>query len=357
MKAAYLKTTRNAAVVCGLRNSVIFVLSLIVAGMGIDWLLPEQDVPTVTAKLAWLAAHRDAYDVLFIGSSRVRRQISPAVFDATMAARGFPTCSVNLGVDAMTFPELGYLLDRVVEILGKQPRLRMIVTDLNPLRRELYPVNAEQSLRAIYWHDFHYTMEACRAVLRDPKANGGPSTNYGELLAAHLNLMMRRYCNLGRCYALLQAPGKSDVTSIDEKDRGYFPVDELMKPAEALVFDEKLAAMKIPENRRVRQDPVLEVALERFVKKIESTGAHAFFVAPPVAALGRSLLPRATDGSHPVTFEFDDPVLYESLYAPAKRYDAQHLNLTGSTEFTQLLANRIADSLEQGATEVQPSRR
>jgi hypothetical protein len=346
MKVDNLKIHRDAALLRGLRNVVLFLAALIATGMLLDRVLPAQDVPTVTAKLDWLSSHRDSYDVLFIGSSRVRRQISPKVFDATMAARGFPTCSLNLGVDAMTFPEIGYLLDRVLE--RKPPKLRMVITDLNPLRREVYPANAEQSLRAIYWHDFRYTMEACLAVLRDPRAKGGRSTNCGELLIAHLNLMLRRYCNLGRCYALIQPPGKSEASSIGEKDRGYFPVDELMNPAEARVFNEKLAEMKTPGKRRIPMDPVLELVLERFVKKIEATGARAFFVAPPVAALAHSLLPRKTETSHPVTFEFDDPVLYESLYDPAKRYDAQHLNLAGSTEFTELLANQIADSLASG---------
>ena len=73
------------------------------------------DVPEVRDKLEWLATHGSAYDTIFIGSSRDRHQIAPAVFDARKVEYSIVVRSYNLGIDAMTSPEIAYVLDRMLE--------------------------------------------------------------------------------------------------------------------------------------------------------------------------------------------------------------------------------------------------
>src|SRR4051812_39823405 len=77
-------------------------------------LAPEPEVPEITEKYRWLAAHPKAYNVFFIGSSRVRRQLSPEVFDAELAKAGLHVRSYNFGIDGMTSPELSYVLERML---------------------------------------------------------------------------------------------------------------------------------------------------------------------------------------------------------------------------------------------------
>src|SRR5690606_20295719 len=102
-------------------------------------------------------------DTLFVGSSRVRRHLSPKHFDETMLAMGQPTSSFNLGIDAMTFPELGYVLKVGLERV--QSPLRYVIIDINPLRRRLKKGSDLRSLREIHWHDLEHTALVFNAVL------------------------------------------------------------------------------------------------------------------------------------------------------------------------------------------------
>jgi hypothetical protein len=168
------------------------------------------DVPEVRDKLAWLAAHGGEYDTLFLGSSRVRRQISPKIFDERMAARGVPTRSFNLGIDAMTFPELSFVLREI--LASKPPKLRWVIADVNPLRRKLGPANDRDSLRSVYWHDAAHTAQVCEAIIRDALAGYETPGASLALLAGHCELMLRHYSNMGRGVELLQVRLDPDAT-------------------------------------------------------------------------------------------------------------------------------------------------
>ena len=74
----------------------------------------------VSEKLAYFARHKDEYDAVFVGSSRVYRQIAPGVFDRQVAAStGRAMRSFNLGAPSMFLPESLYVIDR---ILAQRPR-------------------------------------------------------------------------------------------------------------------------------------------------------------------------------------------------------------------------------------------
>ena len=152
-----------------LRCLTMFVGSLAVVALSLRALLPMPDVPEVRDKLEWLATHGSAYDTIFIGSSRVRHQIAPAIVDARKVETSIVVRSYNLGIDAMTFPKIAYVLDRILQ--KKPSKLRLVVADLNALRPKLGPGNSAESLSTVYWHDFRHTAQVCEAVWRDA-ANG-----------------------------------------------------------------------------------------------------------------------------------------------------------------------------------------
>ena len=148
-----------------LRCAIAFVACWLITCLLLRTLQPLRDVPQVREKLEWLAAAPEAYDTLFVGSSRVRRQLSPKVFDETMLAKGHPTSSFNFGIDAMTFPELSYVLKKSLRRI--ESPLRYVIIDINPLRRRLMKRSNLHSLREIHWHDLEHTSLAWRAVLHD----------------------------------------------------------------------------------------------------------------------------------------------------------------------------------------------
>lgn len=73
----------------------------------------------VNAKMEYLEDKRDQYNVFFLGSSKVYRQIIPKLFDDNS---NFPnTKSFNLGSPAASNPELHYLVDHFLDTKAKKP--------------------------------------------------------------------------------------------------------------------------------------------------------------------------------------------------------------------------------------------
>src|SRR6185436_943991 len=95
--------------------------------------------------------HKDEFDTLFIGSSRVYFQISPAIFDRVTRESGMPTHSFNFGIGGMYLPETAYLHE---QILNLKPRnLRWVFIEYDELQTKWSPEN-QTSRRALYWADW-----------------------------------------------------------------------------------------------------------------------------------------------------------------------------------------------------------
>jgi len=330
-----------------LLNCGVFAAGLIGGCLLTHTVAPFPNVPDVSTKLAWLKAHRDDYDTLFIGSSRVRRQISPTLFDQQMKALGIETHSFNLGIDAMTFPELPYVLDLVLET--KPERLKRVIIDLNPLRhRLLNPASGEPTLRDVYWHDFSRTAQVCESILRHSRRDDVSPTERISQLALHCSMMLQNFSNIGRGSAWPRFEGKrrAKTPPATVAHAGFSPVDDLMSPESAVAYTEKLAEMTaLPQRVPAAHDPVLERELQRLTQKLERAGAKVFFFVGPTVSPNRPYIPSPAADAHPVTLAFDDPVKFPILYEPRHRYDLQHLNAAGANHFTELLAKRIAGYL------------
>ena len=88
------------------------ILSLLIAAQGISTLalwLGFGDKYAVGTALDRALKSSDT-TVLFLGTSRIKYALDPALFDAAMKARGFHTVSYNLGVPAVSFVEMEYQL-------------------------------------------------------------------------------------------------------------------------------------------------------------------------------------------------------------------------------------------------------
>ena len=108
----------------------------------------------MSSNLRFFQQHRDDFDTVFIGSSRFRHQISPAIFDRTMREAGLPTRTFNFGINGMVPPEDGYVLER---LLGARPRhLKWVFIELEELQTKRVP-EAEGTRRSLYWHDLKRT--------------------------------------------------------------------------------------------------------------------------------------------------------------------------------------------------------
>jgi len=103
----------------------------------------------MASKIEYLEGKREKYNVFFMGSSRVYRQVIPTVFDAEM---GDNTRSFNLGYRGVFNPESYYLLEHFIK--KKAIKQTYILIEL-----QLFTPIAERNLhtiRANYFLDYPY---------------------------------------------------------------------------------------------------------------------------------------------------------------------------------------------------------
>ncbi len=294
-------------------------------------------VPEYSEKLARYARDRAHIDTLFLGSSRVRRGISPRLFDETTAALGRPTRSFNFGLDGMGHPELPYVLD---QILALQPgALRCVVLELTRFVREFGPQNQPDSLRIIYWHTTGYTWLNCRAVWEDPAQP--PVARRLTVMAQHAGIWARRESNLGRGQPLLEAapaPKPQPNAGLGPEGTGFFQVPDRFPPEKIPGYLLQLEQARSRAAAPVQTDRVFEHATYQMLAKLRQHNIQVIVLVMPRIFPQPPWVPEV--GPYDDIWRFDDPDANAALFDASVRYDAQHLNVDGADLFSRELAKR-----------------
>lgn len=304
----------------------------------------RKDIPQVSAKLRYLESQQEKVDVIFLGSSRVRRQIPPDVFDAEMALRGHHLRSLNLGIDAMTFPELGKFTQEVLD--RRPPGLKYIIVDLNVIRRVVYPADDATAPRSIWWHDWRHTSMVLRDLAQNPEPLPSKSVSAFDIAVSHSMLMLGNSVRLGEGAVWMKETlvPKEEESDTELAQRGYHPEEGEIKASEEKDYMTRLEEMK-SGNITQLEDPVQSEAYRDYSRLCEQCGVKIVFVMMPIASRRRPPLPPADVIANHYLLEFDNPTKYPLLYAKENRYDAQHVNNRGATILTRLIAGQLADRL------------
>lgn len=326
-----------------LLHAVLLVAALTLTGAAINRALPFPEVPIVESKLAHLAQHRDDYDTLFIGSSRMAYQILPSIFDEWTAKSGRPTRSFNAGVAGMRPPEDSFYLE---QILAHRPRnLRWVFIELAGIRAAVDPAKLD-TVRAVYWHDLPRLLTMWRHAtwsysLKKPfKHLDELSERLGDF-AVHLRLFGQNIVNHGRGATLLNevlSTGPHRISRVDlgAKSDGWIAADrpQQMSAAETARYEEGLAERKKTPAREDAGDPVSQATLDRMVAKIREAGATPVFVVPPTTS--KKFFSPATPKTREVlTLNFSNVQNFAPLFEAQHRLDSDHLNTAGSELFTR----------------------
>src|SRR6266446_10457255 len=100
------KASRRKTLIRAATNSAIAAAAFLVTCIGLHAVLPFPEIDGgVSQKFRFFAAHKDEFDTVFIGSSRIYFQISPATFDRFTRESGLSTHSFNFGIGGMYLPE------------------------------------------------------------------------------------------------------------------------------------------------------------------------------------------------------------------------------------------------------------
>ena len=347
------KWLRPRSVLRGAALALIFCAALLGSAAAFTLVRPFAGVPVVREKVAHLIAHRDEYDTLFIGTSRVYRGIMPSVFDAATAQAGLPTRSFNFGIDAMFPPEDAYVLEWLIP--RHLRRLRWVVIESSMLHKE-FEGHDPESARFVHWHDWRRTRLICTAIL-SPKGrpvrwrklfSGARSERERlALVRVHARLFAMRTFNLGRgemLFAPWRARPPKDAREVrgalgPETD-GFAPMPTSMDAAARVEYDRQLAERTAHPARRTELMPEAQRSLDAMLARIRKAGARPIVIISPTLGEQR-LYPRASS---------EVPVLdYTSLEKSGAFFDLRfradhaHLSPEGAQLYTRAIA---ADFLE-----------
>jgi hypothetical protein len=344
-------------------NSVISVAAFLITCIGLRAVLPFPEIDGgVSQKFRFFAAHKDEFDTLFIGSSRVYFQISPAIFDSVTRESGLPTRSFNFGIGGMYLPETSYLLE---QILNLKPRnLRWVFIEYDELQTKWSPEN-QTSRRALYWADWKRASLLLRKLtdagtgrlwalsptkLRDIVLRQRDEKSTRSLLTFYAGQVERNYTNVARAADVLD-----HFLSRDTKERrasylgaasdGYVTRPNRMSPNQTAAYERALAAA-MAQTGTSALSPYAVEAYRQCAQEVRSVGAAPIFLITPSAT--EINVAAESTGLTGVVMAFNNPRTYPNLYSSSARRDAQHLTKSGAEEFTRLVATNFVELARAG---------
>jgi len=322
----------------------VFLTTLIAATMVISG--PPRVPEPIGSTLAYVTEHRDDFDLLFVGSSRMMRGIIPAEFDARLAERGLAISSFNFSAIGMREHEANVYLRQILE--AQPARLRWTLVETSDWTPSMLRPN-RFSARSIAWHEPRESW----LVMRDSLALDQPIEIRWDDFSTHLLHLLARSGGLGRGWDRWRAvfrggePAKSPAAG-RVQHRGFVPYTQFDHEHGATAehrrqYLESPHRITEPAGIAAAPEAVIAAALERQSAEIQAFGTEAIAVAMPrLKPFERPTIPPQTS-SAVRSLAFDDPAAYPEFYRVENRFDAEHLNTAGARRFSRLLADQFAD--------------
>ena len=357
------QATRRKILTWALINSTICVVAFLVTCIVLRAVLPFPEIDGgVSQKFRFFAAHKDEFDTLFIGSSRIYFQISPAVFDRVTRESGMPTHSFNFGIGGMYLPETGYLLEQILKL--KPRKLRWVFIEYDELQTKWSPEN-QTSRRALYWADWKRVSLLLRkltdagtdplwllnpAKLPDIVLRQKDEKNTRSLLTFYVTQFERNYTNVSRAADVLNYFGGRDTKErraryLGAASDGYVARPNRMSPSQAATYERGLAAAMAQTEAR----PLSLYSVEAYTQcaqDVRDIGAIPIFLITP--SISQIDITTKNDGLPGVVMAFNNPRTYPNLFRNNVRRDGQHLTKSGAGEFTRIVAANFVELARAG---------
>jgi hypothetical protein len=355
--------TSRKTVIRALTNTGIGAAAFLITCVGLRVVLPFPEIDGgVSQKFRFFAAHKDEFDTLFIGSSRVYFQISPAIFDRVTRERGLPTHSFNFGIGGMYLPETSYLLE---QILNLKPRnLRWVFIEYDELQTKWSPEN-QTSRRALYWADWKRVSLLLRkltdagtdpfwlpnpAKLREIVLRQEDEKNTRSLLTFYAGQFEKNYTNVARAADVLDYFFGHDTTEhrasyLGAAGDGYVARPNRMSASQAAGYERGLATAMAQGGTRPLSSYTLE-AYRQCAQEVMKIGATPIFlITPSTTQINIKIENTQLSG---VVMAFNNPRTYPNLYRTEVRRDGQHLTKSGAEEFTRIVAANFVELARTG---------
>jgi hypothetical protein len=306
---------------------------------------PEPNVVYYSERMAAFAPDKDDYTVLFVGSSRFRSAIDPALFDTLTSGAGHPTRSFNFGLPGLRLQELDYVVRQIRDL--KPAALEWVF--IEPwFKVNLKPANLKKR-RVIHYHDLPATLLALRTIRHLPP------TGFGRLYHSRqiLQHFAYRETNQGLALSLIGdfyrggSPARVELMQRVAEGRGYYKREgSTLHGAERRRY-EGLVAEWPSIYRRQPLAPDVAHQLAPTIRQVETTGARPVILFAPSTAIPFELV-LPGEAAAPI-IRLDDIDRHPELFAREHRWDVEHTNHRGAQLTTTALADAFLQLAGEGA--------
>jgi len=312
--------------------------------------LPPMIPKGIAAKLRYFTEHKDEFDTVIVGTSRLYYSASPEIFDATTRENGLTTHTFNFGIDGMHPPENFYVLE---QILKTKPRnLKWVLLEVGDIQTKWD--NILGTRRGVYWHDWPRTRLTLKKAI-NPRGNASWLRQCTQRLwvakrglASNLALFAQQFANVGRVADLLPAAEQERFADaaleLGPKQDGYRLAAGAMS-AERAVSYQKLLAQEIADARPTPLDPATDQGYREAATRIRAAGAEPIFVVTPVI-FQTPVQFRRSPPPAPI-IAFNDARKFPEYYDPKARIDESHLTREAAEKFTVVLAREFVRQAAQ----------
>jgi hypothetical protein len=311
--------------------------------------IAAQSPTSTSGVIEHLKTYGRDYDVIVVGSSVVRINFVPPVFDKRMKAHGFNIRSYNFALSGLMGSEMDYYIEQILKL--DMPRLKWLFLDVTIDQQPRLKEGNYYKLRIIRWHNWTQYLQVQQAIMK----GNGPLIDRLKRVGVHAQHLLLNLANVGEgMFMLNNNSWFGDPQKI--KKRYHFHVGPGIRRHQSKKVKKYLATRlkkhkkAVERLSRIREQDRLrfrDLQLARRWRDIVSSyGVTPIFVVGPV--LSDASIRSDVPGSDPLfVFDFNDPLTYPSLYRVETRCDPVHMTYDGAVQYTEMLADAFVERFRE----------
>lgn len=304
--------------------------------------------PKFAQKSTYFQKNKGIFNTVFFGSSRICRQINPAVLDSVAAEKNIH--SYNFGTTATYNPESYFLYEKFVKTIEKN-KLKYAIIEVQDIK---FSTENASTTKGSYWNTFSYLLYSTRYVLYSDKSL--PFKFYQILI-----LLKGFSYSLVDFNPVIEKISRKQAAGLNKygETNGYFPYDRILdNPDEKKLRQrwetyhsdttklvKRIAAAKrthFPEKGGRFNIAHYEKLVE-LLKLSKEKNIHVFFLLPPRLVEGSysELVPVMNQLPQKNVISMYNSSEFSEFYMTENSFDIGHLNAKGSDVFTSHLGSFI----------------
>jgi len=309
--------------------------------------------PGYASKMEYIEKKRDSFNVFFMGSSRIYRQVMPSVFDAHTQGT---TRSFNLGYGGTFSPESYYLFDHFIRKKAVQPTYILL-----ELQHFVFIANRNLfTTQSSYFLDYEYFSLVKNEYTYEYKHLPNNSKIYKQPIEHRLkNLRLSFMDNLkkdGHSREMLLAllgQGKRDSQALGKAKDGFISLDKSAPHKEGLAkrherflvqydttqtcFEAEMTRYQIALKDTLRHTTPHLQKINQLIETAARQNYTLLFILPPKRP---ELIPLFLQIPQKHRINFANPQEFPYFYHNKYWFDEKHFNETGAEIFTRELTKK-----------------